>query len=196
MRRLSKNSWHVSEEHRLSFTRFRAEIIGQAMVPLSILGKLRHDLVRSLEEAAVAFPIRHLNPGYRQVDRNRERSETSNDPTLHVLCRSLEQLTEVLALNEKNLYVEFQDIREYQKAIDAAHAAGATIFLATPRIQKPDEMGIFQLLRKQKPDGILVRNFGGLRFFTRIQFRLLATFRSTSPILFRPSSSLKKASLA
>ena len=144
---------------------FRAEIIGQAMVPLSILGKLRHDLVRSLEEAAVAFPIRHLNPGYRQVDRNRERSETSDDPTLHVLCRSLEQLTEVLALNEKNLYVEFQDIREYQKAIDVAHAAGATIFLATPRIQKPDEMGIFQLLRKQKPDGILVRNFGGLRFF-------------------------------
>ncbi|MFM8702719.1 MAG: U32 family peptidase, partial [Planctomycetia bacterium] len=47
----------------------------------------------------------------------------------------------------------------------AAHACGATIDLATPRIQKPDETGIFRLLVKARPDGVLVRNEGGLQFF-------------------------------
>ena len=46
-----------------------------------------------------------------------------------------------------------------------AHEHGATIFLATPRIQKPDEMGIFHALAKHGADGILVRNLAGLRFF-------------------------------
>ncbi|MFM9196005.1 MAG: U32 family peptidase, partial [Planctomycetia bacterium] len=53
----------------------------------------------------------------------------------------------------------------YREAVEAAHACGATIDLATPRIQKPDETGIFRLLVKARPDGVLVRNEGGLQFF-------------------------------
>ncbi|MEZ6039861.1 MAG: U32 family peptidase [Planctomycetaceae bacterium] len=39
------------------------------------------------------------------------------------------------------------------------------IFTATPRIQKPGEMGIFRLMHKQQPDGVLVRNLSGMKFF-------------------------------
>ena len=44
------------------------------------------------------------------------------------------------------MLVDFQDIREYREATRLAHLAGAQIYLATPRIQKPSEMGIFRAL--------------------------------------------------
>ena len=36
---------------------------------------------------------------------------------------------------------------------------------ATPRIQKPGEMGLFGALAKQQPDAVLVRNLSGLEYF-------------------------------
>ena len=42
----------------------------------------------------------------------------------------------------------------------------AQIFLATPRIQKPGEIGIFHALARHQADGILVRNLAGFDFFT------------------------------
>ena len=41
---------------------------------------------------------------------------------------------------------------------------GAEIFLATPRIQKPGEEAHFQKIADAEPDGLLVRNFGGVTF--------------------------------
>jgi putative protease len=95
---------------------------------------------------------------------------------LHILCRSLPQLREVLAAGELNVYVDFQDIREYREAVAAAREHGATILLTTPRIQKPDEMGIFHALAKQSPDGILVRNLSGLNFFRERGDPVIADF--------------------
>jgi putative protease len=85
-------------------------------------------------------------------------------PEMYVLCRSLTQLGEVLAAGERSTYVDFADIREYRQAVELAHAGGATIHLATPRIQKPDEMGIFRALAKHSADGWLVRNLSGMEF--------------------------------
>ena len=147
-----------------------ADIDGTPMVPFSILGKLRHALVEGLE-AAVTQPIP------RPISRNRSEGQPARPggsgsgpaprgiPTLHVLVRSLDQLRTVLELGERRIQAEFADIRQYRDAVAACRAAGATILLATPRIQKPDELGIFHLLHRQEADGILVRNFGGLRFF-------------------------------
>jgi putative protease len=44
------------------------------------------------------------------------------------------------------LIVDFQDIREYRQAVEIARASGHTLLLATPRIQKPDEMGLFRAI--------------------------------------------------
>jgi len=41
----------------------------------------------------------------------------------------------------------------------------ARVFLATPRIQKAGESGLFRVVEKAKPDGVLVRNMGGIRHF-------------------------------
>ena len=48
--------------------------------------------------------------------------------------------------------------------------------LATPRIQKPDEQGIFHALSRHASDGILVRNLAGLEFFTRRAVNCVADY--------------------
>jgi U32 family peptidase len=148
----------------------KAKIIGRPMFPFSVLGKLRHELVRRLEAAVLDNPQRRIATEdvltelrsigcqpVRQVsdDPSRERCK----PILRVLCRSLVQLETVLNLGERDLYADFGD------AVALARRHAAATHLTTPRIQKPGEMGIFQALAKHKSDGILVRNFAGLEFF-------------------------------
>ena len=72
--------------------------------------------------------------------------------------------------------VDFADIREYREAVTVARTHGAEIFLATPRIQKPDEMGIFHAMAKHGADGWLVRNLAGLRYCAERGIRFVADF--------------------
>ncbi len=90
--------------------------------------------------------------------------------------RSLEQVRAVLDLGERSLYADFADIRQYRDAIGLVRAAGGTLYPATPRIQKPDEIGIFSLLGKQEPDGVLVRNYAGLAWFRERGIPVVADF--------------------
>jgi putative protease len=183
----------------------QATLVGQPMLPFSSLGKLRHALVEALERAVIAVPARTMKdePALEllrsgRVDRDRDDLPTNDDlesgnsltsnqldrlgssaaisPQLHVLCRSLPQLREVLAAGVTSVYADFQDIREFREAVQASREAGAKIFLATPRIQKPKENGIFLAMLKAKADGILVRNLGGLRFYAKREVPIVADF--------------------
>ena len=154
-----------------------AEISGAPMMPFSLLGTLRHDLVAALERATTQ-PNRRADEGSPASPGDEPRSAEAESPrpgdaeprgralpTLHVLVRSLAQLRRVLELGERRIHLEFADIREYRDAVERCRAAGATVCLATPRIQKPDEMGIYRALAKHAPDGVLMRTWSGLRFF-------------------------------
>jgi putative protease len=161
-----------------------ADIQGQPMVPLSVLGTLRHELVRqldnsvdSLSERTVAFdsPLAALRTLIRDCPES-SHSATRHASQLHVLCRSLQQLRAVLACDVENVYVDFQDIREYGEAVRLAHEADAAIFLATPRIQKPAEGPLFKHLLRHGADGILARNLGALVFFSDRQIPIVADF--------------------
>jgi putative protease len=171
-----------------------AEIAGRPMLPLSVLGKVRHDLVEALEAAVVRADgrggdDRRGNGGRSGGDRARDDADClsrsdrptvpdgpTGVPVLHVLVRSLDQLETVLELGERRVYADFADIRLYHDAVARCRALGATIHLATPRIQKPDEIGIFRLLARQEPDGVLVRNWAGLRFFRAAGIPVLGDF--------------------
>jgi U32 family peptidase len=162
--------------------RLTAEIEGEPMVPLSVLGQLRHRMVEQLEAAADAPPLRSVAPpGVLQTLRDRQQqadadgqAEPAQPPRLRVLCRTLQQLDIALECGIDSLMAEFQDIRQYRQAVQVAHAAGAEIFLATPRIQKPGEAAIFRALTRHNADGILVRNLGGLDYFGPLGIPLLA----------------------
>jgi putative protease len=156
-----------------------ADITGSPMCPFSVLGKLRHELVTRVEALLAERPARRIAaadalPSLRAA--HTPPTEAPLAPQLHILCRSLDQLAQVLALGCRSVYADFQDIREYRQAVEAARAAGAAIFLATPRIQKQGEAGIFHALARHGADGILVRNLGGLDFFHRWQVPLVADF--------------------
>jgi U32 family peptidase len=84
--------------------------------------------------------------------------------TLRVLCRTLAQLEAAAQFGIANLIADFQDIREYRAAVETARPDGATIYLATPRIQKPDEAGIFRAMARHGASGFLVRNLAGMAF--------------------------------
>lgn len=163
-----------------------SRIEGAPMAPLSVLGKLRHELVRRLDIAArqpVARTIArgpvldNLRTELLQDDAiHATTGEGEQAATLHVLCRSLAQLDAVLAAEVRDVMVDFADVRQYGDAVGQAHAVGARILLATPRIQKPDEAGLLRVLLRHGADGILVRNLAGLAFYAEQGVPCVADF--------------------
>ena len=152
-----------------------AAITGRPMLPLSLLGQLRKELVAALErlvEQPVAGGARspvtlsHQGRAGATVPAGVRDTEPlpPGVPQFHVLVRSLAQLAAVLDLGERSIVAEFADIRQYREAVVACRTMNAAIQLATPRIQKPGELGVFGLLAKQQPDGILARNWAAVSF--------------------------------
>lgn len=163
----------------------------QPMVPLSVMGRMRKQLIEQLD-ANLPVPPREIAPAPVLPRMRQElppRESCSGAPVrLSVLTRTLDQLrglTEWVTRTQSRpefraatddgsgtgapvieAIADFQDLREFREAVTMARQASLSLLLATPRIQKPDEMGIFRMMQKQQPDGILVRNLSGLRFFT------------------------------
>lgn len=159
-----------------------AEITGAPMMPLSILGQLRREMIRQLEATSTERPPRRIAEACAlqalraTLPVRPQRDAIENTTQLRCLVRSLEQLEAVLDTGLLSLMADLQDIREYREAVAMTHARGAELFIATPRIQKPDEAGLFRALLKHQADGILVRNLSGLRFFSRQQVPLVCDF--------------------
>lgn len=186
-----------------------AEISGAPMIPLSVLGEVRKEIVRILDEASIINPTRTYSPtgaarrllelakrsasnvvvsnqdrviasGAEKASAD-ERSLTSVDEEVanamvHVLCRSLPQLEAVLAEGQKSVYADFHDIREYRQAVALARQAGAQVRIATLRIQKPGETGLFKALRKHEADGWLVRNLAAVDYASKNDIPFLCDF--------------------
>ena len=155
----------------------QASIKGSPMVPLSVLGKLRRAMIEQLERCVVTSPRTIAPSALRQLRAALPTSERRDQAaTLRVLCRTLAQLRELASLGVTEVYADFQDIREYKEAVQVAQASAMSIHLATPRIQKPDEVGVFQALLRHGADGILVRNLAGLAFYRSHDIPVVADF--------------------
>ena len=150
----------------------QTSIIDGPMVPLSVLGRIRKLMVEQLDSSLPMPEIRLCKDS--ALDRMRaalpHRTIDEQSPLLTVMCRSIEQLREFTSSSigssgPDRLIADFQDIREYREATSLARESGNVLVLATPRIQKPDEMGLFRAMLKHQPDGVLVRNLSGLAFF-------------------------------
>ena len=174
----------------------------KVMVPLSILGKLRKEMVAQMRGAMQQRPPRRLAdapviPQLREAlqstasERGFEDGSERQDqvPQLLVLCRTLEQLRGALDCGVRDLMADFQDIREYREAAEICR--DRQLWLATPRIQKPGEMGVFQAMRKHGAHGVLARNLSGMRFCRDqgipfvADFSLNAANELTVDVLFR-----------
>ena len=143
-----------------------AEITGSPMVPLSVLGKLRHEITEQLATSLASRPPKRINRLTTPPAPGSAGGLSAPDapPPLRVLCRTLAQVTAAAQAGCRDLYADFQDIREYRPAVAAAHEHGAAIRLAPPRIQKPGEFGIFRAMAKHGADGFLARNLATMAF--------------------------------
>lgn len=154
-----------------------ADITGEPMTPLSVLGKLRKELVLRLDEALETAPTRRLNrDAIGSLRPSIEATEAPGEPVLRVLCRNLDQVAQCLEVGERRLMADFADIREYKEAARLAREADAELFLATPRIQKPGEIGVFHAIRKAGATGLLVRNLAGIDYCQEHGLRYTADF--------------------
>jgi len=169
-------------------------IDGEPMVPLSVLGKLRRELIEQLDAARVTRPIpcatapvapRMLAAAIQssaavQVSEGNDEADAATPAAsatlLRVLCRSLQQLEQVLQAGVKAVIADFHDLREYRRAVELARECGATIELATLRIHKPGEDGLFTALAKRQPDAWLVRSLAALRFCRQAQIPFACDF--------------------
>ncbi|MCA9084846.1 MAG: U32 family peptidase, partial [Planctomycetaceae bacterium] len=165
----------------------QATIEGSPMIPLSVLGQLRRRMIESLQASEVRHPKRQVTVGpvlpllrsELSDSAARASSVTKAEPQLRILCRSRTQLQNVIDSGiptGTEVYVDFADIREYGPAVQSGDRANVCVIPATPRIQKPGEIGIFQAMLKHQPRKVLIRNLAGLDFFRRNGVPVIADF--------------------
>ncbi|MBL8850833.1 MAG: U32 family peptidase, partial [Planctomycetaceae bacterium] len=159
-----------------------ATITGAPMVPHSVLGLLRRQVATRLAELRdavgkqrAAHPRTPILPELRRpVVPVTPGADVAAELT--VLCRTLFQLRTVLDHGVTQVSADFQDPREFREAVAAARQHAALITLATPRIQKPGEIGLFKAISRHQPDAVLVRNLSGLEYFTGLGLPCIADF--------------------
>ncbi len=143
------------------------ELQGEVMLPVSAINELRRQLVNALdrevttvsEEPQAKLAMRDLLP--------KRGERPTGDASLSVLCRNLEQVEAALECDLPLIYCDFEDLRRYADAVSLVrnHGGSSKLYLATPRIQKTKESGYFKQIEGMKPDGVLIRNLGGIAWF-------------------------------
>ena len=166
-----------------------AEIEGSPMVPLSVLGKLRRDMVERLDSfQPKPTPVRFGDSleTLREENRstwNEPATETSSplQPTLHLLLRDIRHFDEAALRRTMDagclsFYAELRRLGEYRLAVETVRQIGAEFVIALPRILKPGDSAILESLAELEPDAVLARNLGEVEFFRRIGVPVLADF--------------------
>ncbi|MDF1816020.1 MAG: U32 family peptidase [Verrucomicrobiales bacterium] len=136
------------------------------ILPVSEINRLRRELVQSLatggpaaRPAASDVTVQSLQPVVT--------ASATVAHSLRVLCRTEEQISAACEAGVGQIYIDLEDVRRYKSVVPRIRetAPEARIFLATPRIQKAGETGLFRIVEKARPDGVLVRNLGGVKWF-------------------------------
>jgi len=153
------------------------QLIGQTILPVSELNRLRRDLVLKLVVPAPAAAREPLAPVLPGLLARVPQTSVGAAPEVVVLCRTEDQIRVALAEGVGTVYVDFEAISRYPSAVALVRERpGARIYLATPRIQKAGEQGFFRLIEKAEPDGVLIRNLGALDFFRQSPLRKVGDF--------------------
>jgi len=144
-------------------------IEGEVMLPLSALNRLRRALVEGLDAGGVTAVRAEPRGGVESLRAAMDwgTPPAAGAPELTVLCRTMGQIEVACDLGLRVIAVDFEDIRRYKDAVGLVRerGAGAQVVLATPRIQKPGEAGIFNVVDRAGGDGVLLRNLGGVAHF-------------------------------
>ncbi len=144
----------------------RIELEDGLMLPLSLLNRMRRELVAKLRHAPA------------QPTRNRPAPPAENRvlfppmaPTqgyqLSVLCREPEQALAAAQDGIRRIYLDIRNLRDLGDLTAQIRSASpeTEVWAATLRIMKPHEAGYFKYINSAAPDGVLVRNPGAALYF-------------------------------
>jgi putative protease len=160
--RLGGTAWQLGE--------LENQLEGDVMLPVSAINRLRRSLVKALDQGVKSKVMdlklaKTVCPNSAELMPERQTDE-SHKRELSVLCRSMEQIESALEAGVSEIYVDFEDIRRGKDGVALVRSQkGARIHLATPRIQKSGEAGFFKVVERAEPDGVLIRNLGGVAHF-------------------------------
>lgn len=145
------------------------DLKGALMLPVSELNRMRRSLVEKIEQSPGEVKEERLSTAVSAKEMLPKilLSDTTDTTTLRVLCRTEEQIEAALSANVKWIYADFEDIKRYRAIVQQVRDGDeyCQIYLATPRIQKAGESGLFRVIEKAKPDGVIIRNLGGVKHF-------------------------------
>lgn len=154
------------------------QIAGSPLVPLSLVNRLRRDLIAMLLEArkpcgrptCPESPLPELRRKAHQVlgraaaggDVGQSIASERDWPSLVVLCRSIEQVAATLDAGGRDLIVDLRDTNDWVQAARLCRQSQARWMAAVPRIHKPGESPLIERLWELQPDGVLARNLASL----------------------------------
>lgn len=142
---------------------------GEVIVPMRELNSIRRQAVELLagERPKPPVYVKRAIEVYGDATRRGVAPQCAGEAELTALCRSLPQVQAALEAGVRNIYADFEFIKQFPAAVDAVRAAGASIALATPRIHMPGENGYHANILRLQPDAVLVRNTGALYYYLR-----------------------------
>lgn len=142
---------------------------GDVIVPMRELNSIRRKAVELLagERPKPPVYVKRAVEVYSDATRRGVAAQRAGEAELTALCRSLPQVQAALEAGVRNIYADFEFIKQFPAAVDAVRAAGASIALATPRIHMPGENGYHANILRLQPDAVLVRNTGALYYYLR-----------------------------
>ncbi len=156
------------------------ELNGEVMCPMSELNRLRRSLVEQLDRKREnEFTQRRVTGATARDLLPVVENQVAKEPELRVLCRTEEQVDAAIESGIRLLYVDLEDVRRYRGLVQKVRTEHpeVSLIVATPRIQKAGETGLFRVVEKAKPDGVLVRNLGGIYHFRKHpEIRMIGDF--------------------
>jgi putative protease len=142
--------------------------------PNSWIKEARRQAVQDLEaqcNAQGADPVDmelQYNIAENLLDEVREKSTNDNgtsEAKLSVLARNIDQVEALCRMAElgediNEIIVDFLEVDGMREAVARIRKTGVRIIVASPRIIKPGESGIWRTLLRLEPDALLVRSTG------------------------------------
>lgn len=146
------------------------------MMPLSVLNRMRRELVEQLPEQAT--PTQRPPFVWNGWKGDFAPIQASDKYKLSVLCREEEQVYAAAAAGIKRIYLDLKDLRQLAPVAEKIRRdyPGTAVWVATLRIMKPREAGYFKFILDAAPDGVLVRNLGAALYFKEKGLPMVADF--------------------
>ncbi len=165
-------------------------IDGEPMLPLSVLGKLRRDMVETLNrelrstesmggsrntrvQSVQGQTSSHINPAPQGEMGMPDDLTQHRSPTLHLLLRDIAYFSEtslqkIMDAGCRSFYGEFRKPADYRVAAEQVRKQGGEFVAVLPRILKPGDIGILNKIAKVEPDAVLARNLEEIVHFRQL----------------------------